>query len=96
VSSLLYSEPIAVAYGCFFYGTYFYVTWFPTYLLEYRHLSLQRLRTRVVLHLAHRVNAFRQCARSRGEGFRGLRFPWFRTMEGDSLEISVDMLIFAY
>jgi sugar phosphate permease len=32
---------IAAAYGCFFYGTYFYVTWFPTYLLEYRHLSLQ-------------------------------------------------------
>jgi len=32
---------IAVAYGCFFYGTYFYMTWFPTYLLEYRHLSLQ-------------------------------------------------------
>jgi sugar phosphate permease len=32
---------IAAAYGCFFYGSYFYVTWFPTYLLEYRHLSLQ-------------------------------------------------------
>jgi sugar phosphate permease len=32
---------IAAAYGCFFYGTYFYITWFPTYLLEYRHLSLQ-------------------------------------------------------
>ena len=32
---------IAAAYGCFFYGTYFYMTWFPTYLLEYRHLSLQ-------------------------------------------------------
>ncbi len=32
---------IAGAYACFFYGTYFYVTWFPTYLLEYRHLSLK-------------------------------------------------------
>ena len=31
---------IAAAYGCFFYGAYFYVSWFPTYLLEYRHLSL--------------------------------------------------------
>jgi sugar phosphate permease len=31
---------IAVAYGCFFYGAYFYVSWFPTYLLEFRHLSL--------------------------------------------------------
>ena len=32
---------IAAAYSCFFYGSYFYVTWFPVYLLEYRHLSLQ-------------------------------------------------------
>jgi sugar phosphate permease len=32
---------IAAAYGCFFYGSYFYVTWFPVYLLEFRHLSLQ-------------------------------------------------------
>jgi sugar phosphate permease len=32
---------IAAAYFCFFYGSYFYLTWFPTYLLEYRHLSLQ-------------------------------------------------------
>ena len=32
---------IAAAYFCFFYGSFFYVTWFPTYLLEYRHLSLQ-------------------------------------------------------
>jgi sugar phosphate permease len=32
---------IAAAYACFFYGSYFYVTWFPVYLLEYRHLSLQ-------------------------------------------------------
>lgn len=31
---------IAAAYFCFFYGSYFYLTWFPTYLLEYRHLSL--------------------------------------------------------
>jgi len=34
---------IACAYGCFFYGTYFFLTWFPTYLLEYRHLSLKSL-----------------------------------------------------
>jgi sugar phosphate permease len=34
---------IALAYGCFFYGTYFFLTWFPTYLLEYRHLSLKSL-----------------------------------------------------
>jgi sugar phosphate permease len=32
---------IAAAYACFFYGSYFYVTWFPVYLLEFRHLSLQ-------------------------------------------------------
>jgi sugar phosphate permease len=32
---------IALAYGCFYYGSYFYVSWFPTYLLEFRHLSLQ-------------------------------------------------------
>jgi sugar phosphate permease len=32
---------IAAAYFCFFYGSYFYMTWFPTYLLEYRHLSLR-------------------------------------------------------
>jgi sugar phosphate permease len=32
---------IAAGYGCFHYGTYFYVTWFPTYLIEYRHLSLK-------------------------------------------------------
>jgi MFS family permease len=32
---------IAAAYGCFHYGTYFFITWFPAYLLEYRHLSLQ-------------------------------------------------------
>jgi sugar phosphate permease len=34
---------IAAGYGCFFYGTYFFLTWFPTYLLEYRHLSLKSL-----------------------------------------------------
>lgn len=34
---------IAGAYGCFFYGTYFFLTWFPTYLLEYRHLSFASL-----------------------------------------------------
>jgi sugar phosphate permease len=32
---------IAAGYCCFYYGTYFYLTWFPTYLLEYRHLSMQ-------------------------------------------------------
>jgi sugar phosphate permease len=32
---------IAAAYFCFFYGAYFYLTWFPTYLIEYRHLSLK-------------------------------------------------------
>lgn len=32
---------IAAGYCCFYYGTYFFVTWFPTYLLEYRHLSLK-------------------------------------------------------
>jgi sugar phosphate permease len=40
----IFSSPnmwsIAAAYGCFFYGSYFYVSWFPTYLLEFRHLSL--------------------------------------------------------
>ena len=34
---------IAAGYCCFFYGTYFFLTWFPTYLLEYRHLSLKSL-----------------------------------------------------
>jgi len=34
---------IAAGYGCFFYGTYFFLTWFPTYLLEYRHISLKSL-----------------------------------------------------
>ena len=41
----IFSSPnmwfIAAAYFCFFYGAYFYVSWFPTYLLEYRHLSLK-------------------------------------------------------
>jgi sugar phosphate permease len=32
---------ISAAYFCFFYGSYFYLTWFPTYLIEYRHLSLK-------------------------------------------------------
>ena len=36
---------IAAAYFCFFYGAYFYLTWFPTYLLEYRHLSLKDVGT---------------------------------------------------
>lgn len=34
---------IAAGYCCFYYGTYFYVTWFPTYLVEYRHLSLKAM-----------------------------------------------------
>ena len=41
----IFSSPnmwyIAAAYFCFFYGSYFYLTWFPTYLLEHLHLSLQ-------------------------------------------------------
>ena len=32
---------LAAGYGCFHYGTYFYITWFPSYLLEYRHLSVK-------------------------------------------------------
>ena len=32
---------IAAGYCAFYYGTYFFITWFPTYLIEYRHLSLQ-------------------------------------------------------
>jgi sugar phosphate permease len=32
---------IALGYACFFFGTNFYLTWYPTYLREYRHLSLQ-------------------------------------------------------
>ena len=32
---------IAIGYSCFYYGTYFFITWFPTYLMDYRHLSLQ-------------------------------------------------------
>lgn len=34
---------IAVGYGCFFFGTNFYLTWYPTYVREYRHLTLQSL-----------------------------------------------------
>ena len=34
---------IAAGYFCFFYGTYFFLTWYPTYLLEYRHLTLKSL-----------------------------------------------------
>lgn len=34
---------IAAGYGCFHYGAYFFITWFPTYLLEYRHLSLKSI-----------------------------------------------------
>jgi sugar phosphate permease len=32
---------IAAGYCCFYYGTYFFMTWFPSYLLEYRHVSLK-------------------------------------------------------
>ena len=35
---------IAFGYCCFFFGTNFYLTWYPTYLREYRHVSLQSLR----------------------------------------------------
>ena len=34
---------ISAGYFCFFYGTYFFLTWYPTYLLEYRHLSLKSI-----------------------------------------------------
>ena len=34
---------IALGYSCFFFGTNFYLTWYPTYLREYRHLTLQAL-----------------------------------------------------
>jgi sugar phosphate permease len=34
---------IAIGYVCFFYGTNFYLTWYPTYLREHRHLTLQAL-----------------------------------------------------
>jgi len=34
---------IMVGYCCFFFGTNFYLTWYPTYLREYRGLSLLEL-----------------------------------------------------
>ena len=34
---------IALGYCCFFFGTNFYLTWYPTYLREYRHLTLGAL-----------------------------------------------------
>jgi len=34
---------IAIGYCCFFFGTNFYLTWYPTYLREYRHMSLKSL-----------------------------------------------------
>jgi sugar phosphate permease len=34
---------IALGYCCFFFGTNFYLTWYPTYLREHRHLTLQAL-----------------------------------------------------
>jgi len=34
---------IALGYCCFFFGTNFYLTWYPTYLREYRHLTVQAL-----------------------------------------------------
>ncbi len=34
---------LAAAYGCFFYGSYFFLTWYPTYFLEYRHITLKSL-----------------------------------------------------
>src|SRR3984957_6585289 len=42
---------IAAGYCCFYYGTYFFMTWFPTYLLEYRHLSLKSVGTMASLPL---------------------------------------------
>jgi len=34
---------IALGYSCFFFGTNFYLTWYPTYLREHRHITLQAL-----------------------------------------------------
>jgi sugar phosphate permease len=34
---------IAFGYCCFFFGTNFYLTWYPTYLREHRHMTLQAL-----------------------------------------------------
>jgi sugar phosphate permease len=34
---------IALGYCCYFFGTNFYQTWYPTYLREYRHMSLKAL-----------------------------------------------------
>jgi sugar phosphate permease len=42
---------ISAGYCCFYYGTYFFMTWFPTYLLEYRHLSLKSVGTLASLPL---------------------------------------------
>jgi sugar phosphate permease len=42
---------IASGYCCFYYGTYFYMTWFPTYLHDYRHLSLKAVGTLASLPL---------------------------------------------
>ena len=42
---------IAAGYCCFYYGTYFYMTWFPTYLQEYRHLSVKAVGTLASLPL---------------------------------------------
>jgi sugar phosphate permease len=43
----IFSSPnmwyISLGYSCFFFGTNFYLTWYPTYLREHRHLSLQAL-----------------------------------------------------
>ncbi|HEY6330149.1 MAG TPA: MFS transporter [Blastocatellia bacterium] len=36
---------IAAGYCAFYYGTYFFITWFPSYLVEYRHLSFQAVGT---------------------------------------------------
>jgi sugar phosphate permease len=34
---------IAAGWSCFFFGSNFYLTWYPTYLREYRHMSLKTL-----------------------------------------------------
>jgi sugar phosphate permease len=43
----IFSSPnmwyISLGYACFFFGTNFYLTWYPTYLREHRHLTLQAL-----------------------------------------------------
>ena len=34
---------IAFGYFCFFYGSYFFLSWYPTYMREYRHVTIRAL-----------------------------------------------------